>query len=148
MNDVNDDVFILGDVSFGSEQNTYDTLQMMNGKKHLIIGNHDHNIYKSKRLSSCFASMQNYKEITVDTTRLVLFHYPIESWNRWRHGAIHLHGHMHGRFGDDNLKNRMDVGVDNRKDKLMIPFTLDEILIRVGEKQNNTDYIFRVEVNR
>ena len=37
----NDTVYILGDFSFASPEETRKILEKLNGKKHLIIGNHD-----------------------------------------------------------------------------------------------------------
>ena len=33
------------------------------------------------------------------------------SWNRFYHGAVQLHGHVHGDFQNDEIR-RFDVGVD------------------------------------
>lgn len=144
-----DDVWILGDVSFGSEIKTVDALQQMNGKKWLVLGNHDHKITTSPDLMGCFQQVfESYKEIHVDDRKIVMCHYPIESWNQIHRGAIHLHGHVHGRYGDNNAYNRMDVGVDSRKDKLMIPFTFDEVLVNLGTRKENLDLEFREGLNR
>jgi calcineurin-like phosphoesterase family protein len=43
---------------------------------------------------------------------LVLDHYPMAGWNRAFHGAVHLHGHVHGRFDNSDLR-RFDVGIDS-----------------------------------
>jgi calcineurin-like phosphoesterase family protein len=40
----------------------------------------------------------------------VLFHYPIEEWDNVRHGAMHLHGHVHARLPP--TRQRLDFGVD------------------------------------
>jgi calcineurin-like phosphoesterase family protein len=55
-----------------------------------------------------------------------MFHYPIEDWDRVRHGALHLHGHTHGNLA--NRPGRWDVGVD-RWD--MQPVTLTQIKARI-----------------
>jgi len=34
------------------------------------------------------------------------------SWNRAFHGAVQLHGHVHGRFDNEGLR-RFDVGIDS-----------------------------------
>ena len=41
---------------------------------------------------------------------IVLDHYPLMSWNRSGHGALHLHGHCHACVPATN--QRLDVGVD------------------------------------
>lgn len=112
----NDEVWFLGDFAF---RNEYDTLQQLNGKKHLIVGNHD----RKTKLIAGWESVDYYKEISVDGRRIVLFHYPIASWNCAHHGALHFHGHCHGNF--KSLDTRIDVGVDCWEYK---PVTLNEIL--------------------
>ena len=102
-----DSVWHLGDFSwYGHEDMFHD----LNGDKHLIIGNHD-----SKRTFKMpWASIHPYHELSVtedgNKTKVVLFHYPIEEWNKYHKGAIHLHGHTHGRI--DRVARRWDVGVD------------------------------------
>ena len=137
-----DDVFILGDVTFGSTEDTIAVLKRLNGRLRLVLGNHDHKIYKSDDLKDCFELVTNYHEIEVtdgaNEYRVVMMHYPIESWNRAHYGAIHLHGHTHGHYGDVNMKNRFDVGVDNRKDVKMTPFTWDDIMNRLAAYVDNS----------
>ena len=94
-----DEVYILGDFAF---QNSYttpflitDILSRLNGKKHLIIGNHDTYINKQAFNPRYFEEMVHYKELKINGKFIILSHYPIESWNGKEHGSIHLHGHTH-----------------------------------------------------
>jgi len=109
----NDELFILGDVSFDGFTKIQHLLERIKGQKHLIIGNHD-----AKNLGkwSGWKSVSHYKEIKDSKQKVVLMHYPIESWNGMAHGAIHLHGHRHGVEGRyDGMPSRHfreDVGVD------------------------------------
>lgn len=99
-----DDVWVLGDFAFKGDP--WDYFHKLNGKKHLIIGNHDAN--KTKRLP--WQTKEFYKEISYNSKKFVLCHYPIESWNVKEHGSIHVHGHSHGR--SKQVPNRYDIGVD------------------------------------
>ncbi len=121
-------VYHLGDVSFGKHDETYDILSQLNGEIHLVLGNHDH-LMKKGIISERFASIQDYKTIKIDGKHIVLFHFPIESWDRQHYGSIHLHGHVHGNTIDcissSERKLRMDVGVDTRTD--MAPWSWEEI---------------------
>lgn len=109
----NDELFILGDVSFYGGKKVTDILEKMHGQKHLIIGNHD-----SQNMPdwSGWRSVNHYLEIRRKGQNIVLCHYPIESWKNMSHGWIHLHGHRHGvpgRYdGHPSNKLRGDVGVD------------------------------------
>lgn len=121
--DKRDHVYILGDVSFGSAEQTKRLLGKLNGKKHLVIGNHD----KSCRgLENYFESVSQIKEFPVkkhqydfleENIYLVLCHFPLLAWNRRLHGAIHLTGHLHGGLDDFNIESkelRVDVGLDSK----------------------------------
>ena len=87
----NDDVYILGDLAF---KNPETILKQLNGRKHLIIGNHDKFI-KNENILKLFESVDIYKEITDGDYQVILFHYPIAVWDKKRYGAIHLYGHIH-----------------------------------------------------
>lgn len=121
----NDELFILGDVSFYGGDKVQDVLKRINGRKHLVIGNHD---AKNMGKWSGWASVGHYLEIKDSGQNVVLMHYPIESWNKQSHGSIHLHGHRHGvpgRYdGKTSLGLREDVGVDPWKFK---PVCLDDL---------------------
>jgi len=109
----NDELFILGDVSFYGAEKVIKILEKIRGQKHFIIGNHD---AKNMKKWDGWRSVNHYLEIKDQGQNVVLMHYPIESWNKMAHGAIHLHGHRHGVPGryDGNPSNhlRVDVGVD------------------------------------
>ena len=75
----NDDVFILGDVSWHSAAKTAGLMQRLNGTKHLIIGNHDGELLKSKSYRNCFQEIEHYLEIEDEGQKIILCHYPILS---------------------------------------------------------------------
>lgn len=110
----NDIVFILGDLSFRRGKETNEILKRLNGKKVLVTGNHDH-IFMDKNLDkSLFLDIVDYKEITIDNRKIVMFHFPIQSWNQQHYGSIHLYGHIHSNSHPlySDLKNSYNVGVD------------------------------------
>ena len=102
-----DSIYVLGDFANRDEHHFH----RLNGRKFLIIGNHD----RKPTLKLPWAETpQIYKEITVDEdgeqTRFVLMHYSIRSWNNMYRGVLHLYGHTHSRLPDSN--RCLDVGVD------------------------------------
>ena len=116
----NNDVFILGDVAFSlSKVKIKELLDKLNGKKYLIMGNHD-------RLKSlpveCFEHISMMDQIVIksegedDTnnyTTCILSHYPLMRWAGITRGTISLHGHEHGNIPNkEYMLNQMDVGWD------------------------------------
>ena len=103
-----DEVWHLGDFAYRSARPAESYLRQLNGRVHLVWGNHDD---EETRKLPLWASSQPYAEVMVEGQRLVLFHYALKIWNRSHRGALHLYGHSHGRLlGDAHC---CDVGVDN-----------------------------------
>lgn len=103
-----DEVWHLGDFAYRNAQPAASYLHRLNGRIHLVWGNHDRE--ETRRLPH-WASSQPYAEISVGGQRLVLFHYALRVWNKAHRGALHLYGHSHGRLPGD--RQCCDVGVDN-----------------------------------
>ena len=114
------DVFILGDVAFSMTKNKIrELLNSMNGRKHLVIGNHD----KLDELPlDCFVHISMQDQIVIKTegedstssyTTVILSHYPLMRWAGCSRGVFSLHGHEHGTIKNkDYMLNQMDVGWD------------------------------------
>jgi calcineurin-like phosphoesterase family protein len=86
----NDDVFFGGDFGF-NDKKVSGWFEKLNGVKHLVVGNHDHNA--TKKLG--WYSVHTRMEVEHDGTLFVLDHYPIEDWNKRYHDSVHLYGHVH-----------------------------------------------------
>lgn len=94
-----DEVYILGDISWHNVSKTIDILNNLQGAKHLIIGNHDQHFLKNKQFRDCFIEIAPYKEINTDDGRgIVLCHYPIPTYNHHYYGWLHFYGHVHNSF--------------------------------------------------
>lgn len=107
-----DTVYILGDVSFYKVSKTVEILSRLRGQKILIIGNHDtHHIERDEFIRS-FIGMGDLMENKVDGQLMVMCHFPIYEWDQMHRGAIHLHGHTHGKVLGIGGKI-LDVGWDN-----------------------------------
>ena len=104
-----DAVYILGDFGFFDNDLVIKKyVEQLKGNKILITGNHDR-----KTVKNCdhFKEITNYKKINYDKKTIIMFHYPIASWDRKHHGSYHAYGHCHGVFKNCGLSH--DVGVDN-----------------------------------
>ncbi|MCC8962472.1 metallophosphoesterase family protein [Bradyrhizobium sp. Pear76] len=102
-----DDVIHLGDFA-----HRYDAAKLpklfasLNGRKHLIKGNHD----DAATLALPWESVRDIAYASIDSQNVVLCHYAMRTWPRIRKGALMLYGHSHGRLAG-NVQS-CDVGVD------------------------------------
>lgn len=124
----------MGDFSFGTFEQTREILTRMNGIKKFFRGNHDKQLDKVLgQTPSLVSSYEVYRKTKIGDKTVVLMHFPVESWDQKHHGALHIHGHLHGDGHHECtlIKNRFDVGIDNRGDAEMAPFSWDEVLERI-----------------
>ena len=91
----NDLVYMLGDIAFMNAYEASKIIRDLNGRKILIVGNHDSKTIRDPSFRKCFQEIHHYLETRYDGNRLVMMHYPISEWNQCHHGAIHFHGHLH-----------------------------------------------------
>lgn len=121
---VNDLVYIVGDIHHGrgSVDAAIQWLSQANGRKILVHGNHDNVDALRPYLYANYPIRVLRRNETAFPVDIVLFHYPIESWEGRNKGALHLHGHSHGKAA--KVSRRYDVGVDVWNYK---PVHIDEI---------------------
>jgi len=124
-----DVTYILGDVSFGSLKDTVTVLDRLNGKKILIVGNHDEQLIRQSKKADgrafldCFDEHHNYLEIHAAGVRVCMFHFPVYEWSNMHKGSIHYHGHLH--CVEHGIPGRIkDVGMDGNQ---CVPYDLDEL---------------------
>lgn len=126
-----DALYILGDEVMGDRDVGYNKLRQINCHKILIRGNHTQ--LKDKHLS-VFQSVHDYKEIRIDGIKVCMFHFPMHEWHDCHKGSFHLFGHVHGTYATVRGKS-MNVGVDQRPNKDMKPFSWDEIKQFMEDKE-------------
>ena len=97
-----DEVWHLGDFCW-FERRAAEYFERLKGRKHLIIGNHDHR--KARRLP--WASIQYAHKMKCGGITIYLSHYPVVGFRE----DLHFHGHQHNRT-PCRLPNQVDVGVD------------------------------------
>lgn len=110
-----DDVWFLGDFAFMQLSHVKTILRRLNGTKRIVLGNHDKVIVNNKRellSEGLFDGIYDYREITVEKQKIVLFHYGARVWNRSHHGSWLLYGHSHGSLPPHGKS--VDVGVDDK----------------------------------
>jgi len=136
---VNDNLYIPGDMFFCNATKAVNFLKRMNGKKHLILGNHDSVIRKNRALfEEHFEFIGDYLEIRIDDPSatqgrqlICLSHYAFKVWNGSHRSSWQLYGHSHGSLPDDPNALQMDVGVDCNN---YFPFSYSEIKSRMSKK--------------
>ena len=89
-----DTVYICGDFTWKSTDEELEFLNSLNGRKRLIIGNHDFKNSGTK-YKKLFESMKDTEQIIVGTDPVFLSHYFIPFYNKHRYGGYLLHGHSH-----------------------------------------------------
>ena len=103
---IEDDVYILGDISWYNSTKTIEIFKQLNGRLHLIKGNHDDNLLKNRELRSLFIEVRNYCEVASgDGKSIVLCHYPIPCFRNHYYGWYHLYGHVHNSFEWNMMEN-------------------------------------------
>lgn len=108
----NDLVYILGDVAFCNVEKAINIFRGLTGRKILVEGNHDRKLLKNDDFRSCFEEIHTYLTINYNGSRICMFHYPIAEWDQCHRGAIHFHGHVHGKpTGLEKYRVR-DAGLD------------------------------------
>lgn len=116
---IEDDVYILGDISWHNTTKTIEIFKNLNGNKHLIIGNHDHKLLKNRELRSLFMEITDYKELHIpgvdgkeNSNGIVLSHYPIPCFNHHYYGWYHLYGHVHSSY-EENMMCRVKYELES-----------------------------------
>ena len=98
-----DTVYILGDYIWKTQDDKIEWAKQLNGKKRLIMGNHDFK-NSSNKYKNLFESIKDYDEITIPYNSpnglikcqpVILSHYYHPFYNKHRHDGIHLYGHSH-----------------------------------------------------
>ncbi len=102
-----DEVVILGDFSFGKAEETTEVLKRLKGKKYLIVGNHDRFLGDKDFDRSQFEWIEYYRELSDNSRKVILSHYPILCYNGQykmnKHGeprSYMLYGHVHDTYDE------------------------------------------------
>lgn len=108
-----DHFWFIGDLSLGDLKEAELKLRDMNGIKHFIKGNHDHDetidIYKR-----CGIYHGEQVTIVIDGQKIILNHCRMYVWPNSHHGSWNVHGHSHGTLNKIPWGKCIDVGINIR----------------------------------
>ena len=138
-----DEVYHLGDVMLNDNEHGLQCLKQLNGKIHILIGNHDTEsrveLYKQ---CSNVVSIDYAKELKIGKYYFWLCHYPTITANYdddkpWAKHLINIYGHTHqqNKFYNDN-PYMYCVCLDAQNNN---PVNLDTILAEIKEKKEQLD---------
>lgn len=151
--DKNDIVFHLGDFAFSSNGKWKGLIERLNGKIHLILGNHDGSRYPGDNIMSNFESVQQQAVLKIDNRKIYLNHFPILCYDgtyKSKDSLVwQLFGHVHTQKDKiigkdfDRLQHIMptqyDVGVDFNDYK---PISFEEVSEKINyQVDNNVNYL-------
>lgn len=129
-----DTIFYVGDFSFGDAKQTRNIIRRLNGNKILILGNHDHVIEDNRDIQLMFSSVHTEYTLKIDKkTSVFMHHFPFHIWEKAHYGTFHVHGHCHGGLKQENMR-RLDIGIDNRPEGDMMPWSWDEVYATIKDK--------------
>lgn len=141
-----DEVWHLGDFNVASARSTEWYLERLNGRIHMVWGNHDDR--HARKAAHLFASAQDVKYLKHEGERITLYHYAQRTWRNSHRGAWHLFGHSHGCIA--GIGRSMDVGVDVNGFR---PVSFDEVRRHIADRsltnhhpEKIEDHAMRVEV--
>ena len=111
-----DEIVILGDLSFGTVEETNELLRRLKGKKYLVLGNHDRYVDKKNFNSSLLEWYGPYREMSDEGRNVILCHYPIICYNKQfrRDGngnvkTYMLYGHVHDTEDERLIESYIDI---------------------------------------
>lgn len=138
---IDDDVYILGDISWYNVTRTIEIVKSLNGSKHLIKGNHDNKLLKNRELQKEFVEITDYKELDISQGKsIVLCHYPIPCFKNHYYGWYHFYGHVHNSF-EWNMMERIKYEMKELYDKPCEMYNVGCMMPYMGYKPRTLEEI-------
>ena len=124
-----DEVWILGDLFFRSAS-VKPILEQLNGKKHLLLGNHDPSWVGGVDLAKHFVSIGMFYSGIAGGQPVTMCHYPLLSWQEDKKSHM-IYGHIHNHVKADywplimKRERMLNAGVEVNGYE---PVTFDELV--------------------
>ena len=92
-----DVIYILGDLVRDDDVSAIQIFNKLKGRKHLIVGNHDHRLLDDIKNSNLFETIK-FIDLVIDKNRKVcVCHYPLMDWMEFNRQGILVYGHIHNK---------------------------------------------------
>ena len=125
-----DKIYIDGDLIFKSDKEPEWYLKQLNGKKYLIVGNHDNCILSNNKALSYFEDVDKMMYVKDNGRHIQICHFPIAEWNGFFKEHYHIYAHIHNNTNDvynfmKKYEKALNAGcmINN-----YMPVTLDELI--------------------
>jgi calcineurin-like phosphoesterase family protein len=136
-----DSVRHLGDFCLGGREDAQRYFSQLNGRISVVRMNWHHDRHWMRKAPSKGYQSKSGHRVSLLPAMYVLerdppvvfCHYPIARWDRWAHGAWHLHAHSHNNWHPGGLI--LDVGVDAHAFYPLSMERVREIMIEKGWKK-------------
>ena len=92
-----DVVYVLGDIGKDDDPSTIEIFKELKGHKHLIVGNHDHEMLEAIKASGVFESVKFIDLIMDGEYKVCICHYPIMDWMEFNRQGLLVYGHIHNK---------------------------------------------------
>ena len=141
---LDDEVYILGDISWYNTTKTLNIFNQLNGIKHLIKGNHDSKLLKNRDIQKLFIEICDYKEIHLsDGKDIILCHYPIVAFKNHYYGSYHFFGHVHNGY-ENNIINNVIYQNECLYDKQCNMLNIGIMMPYMYYKPQPLDYLIKI----
>jgi calcineurin-like phosphoesterase family protein len=135
-----DEVYHLGDFCFGAHEIVRSIRARLNGKIHLIMGNHDYS-NRINNIPGQFTSINDIKTIKFSKKGcplVTLCHYAMRVWGSSHYNSWQLYGHSHGKLPPQG--KQWDVGLDNNQFRLL----MEQDIIEIMDKQPDNFKLIKI----
>lgn len=156
----NDEVIFGGDFMLSNSIDEVESmLKRLNGKKYLVVGNHDRFVKDKNFDRSLFGWIKDYAELNDNNRKVIISHYPIMFYKGQYKGnnTYHLCGHVHdtqdNKLLEQFIKQTLEYKLENDKNipcniincyagfSNYEPLTLDEWIVLTNKRLKERNII-------
>lgn len=119
----NDEVIIIGDFSIARARETEEVLKRLNGKKILVIGNHDKYLKDKTFDRSLFVRIEPYLEMNDNKRKVIICHYPTFCYNGQNRvfddgspSTYMLYGHVHNTLDEYLVREFVRITKEHKRE--------------------------------